>query len=133
MTAPRGGGDQEAATGSFSRHSVSGSETSGSGNTGELANFSTFCVLKVGITFSRKKIFSLVSQMTDNSGGRECEEEKAGPAVARVSPVTQSTAPATALATSPGGTKLSPPPSYKVNISQSEYIIRIDELLLNWS
>ena len=54
--------------------------------------------------------------MTDNSGGRECEEEKAGPAVARVSPVTQTTAPATALATSPGGTKLSPPPSYKVNI-----------------
>ena len=51
--------------------------------------------------------------MTDNSGGRECEEEKAGPAVARVSPVTQSTA----LATSPGGTKLSPPPSYKVNTS----------------
>ncbi len=56
-----------------------------------------------------------VAQMTDNSGGRECEEEKAGPAVARVSPVTQTTAPATALATSPGGTKLSPPPSYKVN------------------
>ena len=61
--------------------------------------------------------------MTDNSGGRECEEEKAGPAVARVSPVTQTTA----LATSPGGTKLSPPPSYKVNISQSEYIIHILE------
>ena len=55
--------------------------------------------------------------MTDNSGGRECEEEKAGPAVARVSPVPQTTAPATALATSPGGTKLSPPPSYKVSIS----------------
>ena len=51
--------------------------------------------------------------MTDNSGGRECEEEKAGPAVARVSPVTQTMAPAT----SPGGTKLSPPPSYKVCIS----------------
>ena len=59
--------------------------------------------------------------MTDNSGGRECEEEKAGPAVARVSPVTQTTAPATALATSPGGTKLSPPPSYKVNISYDEW------------
>ena len=61
--------------------------------------------------------------MTDNSGGRECEEEKAGPAVARVSPVTQTTAPATALVTSPGGTKLSPPPSYKVNIPQSVYIM----------
>ena len=57
--------------------------------------------------------------MTDNSGGRECEEEKAGPAVARVSPVTQTTAPAT----SPGGTKLSPPPSYKVNTSPSVFVI----------
>jgi len=57
--------------------------------------------------------------MTDNSGGRECEEEKAGPAVARVSPVTQTTAPATALATSPGGTKLSPPPSYKAAVYES--------------
>ena len=65
------------------------------------------------------KIFSLVAQMTDNSGGRECEEEKAGPAVARVSPVTQTTAPAT----SPGGTKLSPPPSYKVNTSPSVFVI----------
>ena len=67
------------------------------------------------------KTFSLVSQMTDNSGGRECEEEKAGPAVARVSPVTQTTAPAT----SPGGTKLSPPPSYKVNTSPSVFVIVI--------
>ena len=65
------------------------------------------------------KTFSLVAQMTDNSGGRECEEEKAGPAVARVSPVTQTTAPAT----SPGGTKLSPPPSYKVNTSPSVFVI----------
>ena len=65
------------------------------------------------------KISSLVAQMTDNSGGRECEEEKAGPAVARVSPVTQTTAPAT----SPGGTKLSPPPSYKVTTSPSVFVI----------
>ena len=51
--------------------------------------------------------------MTDKSGGRE-GEEKAGPAVARVSPVTQITS---MTDNSPGATHLSPPPSYKVNIT----------------
>ena len=62
MTAPRGG-DHEAATGSFSRHSVSGPETSGSGNTGELSNFSKICILRVRITFlvTEEDIFSCFS------------------------------------------------------------------------
>ena len=57
--------------------------------------------------------------MADKSGGMD-DEEKPGPNIARVSPVTQQVTPSTSCPASVNtSTKLSPPPSYKVAVYEA--------------